>query len=158
MRKAVSNGRGRNVSAITALLAVSPFSEVHSAVERVKNQWLTNWMVRYQNRKILQSRSGFRFGSLPKHTTLRGTFRCLLYDYQAITIKYSRSRHGNSPTVRRKAQGVRGYSIAECRMRIAEERKRWSDGTSTAAMDLTGFPMREPQAKSNATKPNEEGH
>ncbi|MFH1337231.1 MAG: hypothetical protein ABII96_12015, partial [Candidatus Zixiibacteriota bacterium] len=23
---------------------------------------------------------GLRFGSLPKHTTLRGTFRCLLYD------------------------------------------------------------------------------
>ncbi len=43
---------------------------------------------------------------------------------EAILIKYSRSRRGNSPTVRRKAQGVREYLNAECGMQNAECRTR----------------------------------
>jgi hypothetical protein len=44
MRRAASNGREQNVSAITALHAVSPFSEVPKPAEHAKNQSLTNWM------------------------------------------------------------------------------------------------------------------
>jgi hypothetical protein len=44
MKRAASNGRGQNVSAITALRAVSPFSEVHKPAEPARNPSLTNWM------------------------------------------------------------------------------------------------------------------
>jgi hypothetical protein len=47
-----------------------------------------------------------------------GSISCL--PGQAIVIEYSGSCLENSSTVRRKAEGVRGYSIAECRMPIAE--------------------------------------
>jgi len=48
---------------------------------------------------------------------------------QASVIKYSRSRRGNSSTVRRKAQGVRGNPNVECRMRLPAGRQgMWNTG------------------------------
>jgi len=44
MRRAASNGHGENVSVITALHAVNPFSEAHKPAEHARNQSLTNWM------------------------------------------------------------------------------------------------------------------
>ena len=45
MRREALNGHGQNVSVITALHAVSPFSEVPKPAEHVRNKSLTNWMV-----------------------------------------------------------------------------------------------------------------
>jgi len=53
MRRAASNGREQNVSTITALHAVSHFSEVHKPAEHAKNQLLTNWMVPYEGHQSL---------------------------------------------------------------------------------------------------------
>jgi hypothetical protein len=44
MRRAASNGRGQNVSVITALHAATPSSEAPKPAEPAKNQWPTNWM------------------------------------------------------------------------------------------------------------------
>jgi hypothetical protein len=44
MKRAASNGREQNVSVITALHAVTPFSEVHKPAGRARNPSLTNWM------------------------------------------------------------------------------------------------------------------
>ena len=49
-RRAASNGRGQNVSVITALHAVTHFSEVPRPAEHARNQWLTNWMVPYEGK------------------------------------------------------------------------------------------------------------
>jgi hypothetical protein len=48
MKRAASNGREQNVSVITALHAVSPFSGAHKPAEHAKNQSLTNWMDPYE--------------------------------------------------------------------------------------------------------------
>lgn len=48
MRRGASNGREQNVSVITALHAVTPFSEGHKPAGHAKNQSLTNWMVPYE--------------------------------------------------------------------------------------------------------------
>jgi len=42
---------------------------------------------------------------------------------ETIAIRQSRSSRENSSTARRKAEGVRGYSIAECRMRLPAGRQ-----------------------------------
>jgi hypothetical protein len=47
MRRAVSNGRGQNVSVITVLLVASPFSGAHNIAGLVKNPSLMNWMDPY---------------------------------------------------------------------------------------------------------------
>jgi hypothetical protein len=44
MRRAASNGREQNVSVITALHAVSHFSEVHKPAEHARNPSLKIWM------------------------------------------------------------------------------------------------------------------
>jgi len=44
MKRAASNGHGQNVSGITALHAVSHFSEAPKPAEHARNQSLTNWM------------------------------------------------------------------------------------------------------------------
>jgi hypothetical protein len=45
MKRAASNGRGQNVSAITALHVVNPFSEVHKPAEHAKSPSLMTLMV-----------------------------------------------------------------------------------------------------------------
>jgi hypothetical protein len=45
MKRAAQNGREQNVSVITVLHAVSPFSEEPKPVEYARNQLLTTWMV-----------------------------------------------------------------------------------------------------------------